>query len=226
MAAEHSVSERFIEVPRTARYWVEGSAGAARDVWFLLHGYGQLARDLLTAARPLAGAGRLLVAPEALSRFYPGGAGGGHSSSAVGASWMTREDREHEVADYVGYLDAVCAEVLAAVAPEPRMHLLGFSQGAATAARWAGCGQVRLDTLVLWGASPPVDLAKEARRRLAGLRVRLVHGTTDRLVNPDALAASAARLREDGADVTIESFEGGHRLDDTVLAALAHGQPA
>lgn len=219
MATDRSASERFIEVPRTARYWVEGSAKGARDVWFLLHGYGQLARDVLRSARPLAGAGRLVVAPEALSRFYPR-AGGGHSGSAVGASWMTREDREHEVADYVRYLDAVCADVLAAVAPPPRIHLLGFSQGAATAARWAGCGEVRPATLVLWGAAPPVDLAREARRRLAGLRVRLVHGTTDRLVNPEALAASAARLREDGALVTIESFEGGHRLDDTVLTAL------
>lgn len=226
MAAEHSAGERFIDVPRTARYWVEGSADGVRDVWFLLHGYGQLARDLLTAARPLAGAGRLLVAPEALSRFYTGGAGGGHGGSAVGASWMTREDREHEVADYVGYLDAVCAEVLAPIAPAPRVHLLGFSQGAATAARWAACGQVRPATLVLWGAAPPVDLAREARRRMAGLRVRLVHGTTDRLVNPEALAASAARLREDGAEVTIESFEGGHRLDDSVLAALAQSHPA
>ena len=149
MATDRSASERFIEVPRTARYWVEGSAKGARDVWFLLHGYGQLARDVLRAARPLAGAGRLVVAPEALSRFYPR-AGGGHSGSAVGASWMTREDREHEVADYVRYLDAVCAEVLAALAPRPRIHLLGFSQGAATAARWAGCGEVRPATLVLW----------------------------------------------------------------------------
>ena len=223
MAAEQSVGERFIEVPRTARYWVEGSAEGARDVWFLLHGYGQLARDMLAAARPLAGAGRLLVAPEALSRFYPGGAG--HSRSAVGASWMTREDREHEVADYVRYLDAVCAEVLAAIAPPPRVHLLGFSQGVATAARWAACGQIRPATLVLWGAAPPVDLAREVRHRLAGLRIRLVHGTTDRLVSPEALAASAARLREDGAGVTIESFEGGHRLDDTVLAALVRSQP-
>ena len=226
MAAEESVGEQFIEVPRTARYWVEGSADGARDVWFLLHGYGQLARDLLTAARPLAGPGRLLVAPEALSRFYPGGAGGSHSGSAVGASWMTREDREHEVADYVRYLDAVCAEVLGAIAPAPRVHLLGFSQGAATATRWAACGQVRPVTLMLWGAAPPVDLAREVRHRLAGLRVRLVYGTTDRLVNPDALAASAARLREDGAEVIIESYEGGHRLDDAVLAALVRSRPA
>jgi predicted esterase len=224
--ADQSVGERFIEVPRTARYWVEGSADGARDVWFLLHGYGQLARDLLAAARPLAGAGRLLVAPEALSRFYPGASGGSHADSAVGASWMTREDREHEVADYVRYLDAAGAEVLGAIAPPPRVHLLGFSQGVATATRWAACGQVRPVTLVLWGAAPPVDLAREVRHRLAGLRIRLVYGTTDRLVSPDALSASAAHLREDGAEVTIDSFDGGHRLDDTLLAALARSQPA
>jgi predicted esterase len=221
MAAERVLAERFLEVPRTARYWIEGAAGegeadAVRDVWFLLHGYGQLARDILEAAAPLAGPGRLVVAPEALSRFYPTGPG-------VGASWMTREDRQHEIRDYVRYLDAVADEVLAAAAfsPPPRVHLLGFSQGAATAARWAASGRIRPATLVLWGGAPPVDLNEGARRRLSGMRVRLIHGTRDRLVGPDALAGSAAGLREGGADVSIETFEGGHRLDATVLAALA-----
>ena len=45
---------------------------------------------------------RVLVAPEGLSRFYVNATHG-----LVGASWMTREDRQHEIDDYVGYLDAI-----------------------------------------------------------------------------------------------------------------------
>ena len=37
--------ERHLEVPRTARYWVLGEDVAEpREVWFVLHGYKQLAR--------------------------------------------------------------------------------------------------------------------------------------------------------------------------------------
>ena len=211
-----------MRIPRTARYWTEGDAATARDVWLILHGYGQLAADFLRAAGPLAGAGRLVVAPEALSRFYSSASeGGSHAGAGVGASWMTREDRDHEIADYVSYLDALLSRVMAALDPAPRVHVLGFSQGVATAARWVAAGGVRPATLVLWGSVPPADLDEAGRGRFAGLDVRLVHGTKDRLVVPEALEATVSRLRRDGAQVTIRTFEGGHRLDDGVLAALA-----
>lgn len=213
-----------MRVPRTARYWASGDPAAATDLWIILHGYGQLASELLTSAAALGGGGRLVVAPEALSRFYAAPAeGGSHAEAGVGASWMTREDREHEIEDYVSYLDALLSRVMAPLNGRPRVHLLGFSQGVATAARWVAAGGVRPATLVLWGSLPPADLDEAGRRRFRGLDVRLVHGTRDRLVSPDALQATVGRLRRDGAEVSVHTFEGGHRLDDQVLAALAAG---
>jgi predicted esterase len=211
-----------MRIPRTARYWTEGDTAAARDVWVILHGYGQLAADFLRAAGALAGPGRLVVAPEALSRFYAKAPeGGSHTDAGVGASWMTREDRDHEIDDYVGYLDALLSRVMAPQDPAPGVHVLGFSQGVATAARWVAAGEVRPATLVLWGSLPPADLDEAGRRRFVGLDLRLVHGTNDRLVTPDALEATVSRLRLEGARVTIRTFEGGHRLDHGVLAELA-----
>lgn len=216
-----------MRVPRTARYWTEGDGRSARDVWFVLHGYGQLAADLLAAAAPLAGDGRLVVAPEALSRFYATqAASGSHTDSAVGASWMTREDRGHEIEDYIAYLDALASRVLAPLDPAPRVHVLGFSQGVATAARWVAAGGVRPATLVLWGSLPPADLHEAGRRWSEGVDLRLVHGTRDRLITPDALEVTLSRLRREGAQVTVHTFEGGHRLDAEVLAGLAAGPAA
>ncbi|HJS73420.1 MAG TPA: phospholipase, partial [Vicinamibacteria bacterium] len=83
-----------LAVPRTARYLTLGPGeGPIEEVWFLLHGYGQLASELLHYARALAGDRRLLVAPEGLSRFYH------EDHEKVGASWMTREDRLAEIDD-------------------------------------------------------------------------------------------------------------------------------
>lgn len=214
-----------MRVPRTARYWTDGDAAGTTDLWIILHGYGQLAAELLASAAPLAGEGRLVVAPEALSRFYAAqAAGGSHARADIGASWMTREDREHEIEDYIDYLDALLSRVMAPLDPAPRVHVLGFSQGVATAVRWVAAGGVRPARLVLWGSVPPTDLRDTGW--MTGLDVRLVHGTRDRLITPDAIEVALARLRREGAQVTVQRFEGGHRLDDGVLAGLAAGSAA
>jgi dienelactone hydrolase len=80
-----------------------------------------------------------VVAPEALSRFYVDrGEPAAGTPARVGATWMTREDREAEIADYVRYLDrALDAAAGRPGAAAPALGVLGFSQGAATACRWA-----------------------------------------------------------------------------------------
>ncbi|NIP78275.1 MAG: phospholipase, partial [Gemmatimonadetes bacterium] len=88
-----------------------------REVWFVLHGYGQLAERFVRRFDALPGVRdgmRAVVAPEALSRFYvEEEVTGPHGpESRVGATWMTRADREHEIRDYVEYLDRVAAAVL------------------------------------------------------------------------------------------------------------------
>ncbi len=221
-----TISEHRLEVPRSARYYLWGDpASDIGDLWVVLHGYGQLARDLLAACHPLAGPGRLLVAPEALSRFYGGPADhGGHAETAVGASWMTREDREHEIADYVRYLDLLHRRIVATLSgPPARLHVLGFSQGAATAARWATLGAVTTPHLVLWAGIAPADLGQEALARLRGVRVDCVHGEHDAITRPADIAVAADRLTAAGAEVRTMTFPGGHRLDSATLHRLVPG---
>src|SRR2546430_15583039 len=136
------MQERFLETPRAARYFTLGIPETAGDIWVVCHGYGHLASRFLEKFRALEAPGRCIVAPEGLSRFYLTES---PSERRVGASWMTREDRLHEIADYVRYLDAVYREVLGRVeGPAARVTALGFSQGAATVSRWAALGQSRL----------------------------------------------------------------------------------
>jgi hypothetical protein len=90
-----------LAVPRTARVATLGGRNAD-EVWLVLHGYGQLASQFLHSFLPAARPGRLIVAPEALSRFYTT-----RKPDRVGATWMTREARDAEIQDYLGYLDLV-----------------------------------------------------------------------------------------------------------------------
>jgi predicted esterase len=126
-------TEWTLPVSRTARYATLGTFDASvRDCWIVCHGYGQLAAGFVTEFEPLLAPGRLIVAPEGLSRFYLEG-----ESGAIGASWMTRESRETEIADYVGYLDAVYHQIQARTENDAlRVTAMGFSQGTATICRW------------------------------------------------------------------------------------------
>jgi dienelactone hydrolase len=210
---------RHVVVPRTARLYTLGDAAEARERWVVLHGYGQLASYFVRHFAPLAD-GRVVVAPEALSRFYLESRDSGVHGPRVGATWMTREDREAEIADYVRYLDLALDDAAPGDLP---LSVLGFSQGTATACRWLAARDVRgaapAERLVLWAGDvpPELDLGAAWLRRT---RLTFVAGTSDRFISPEVLASLRARL--DGAAVpyTLVTFDGDHRLDAATLTGL------
>ena len=213
--------EHHIEVPRTARYLTLGPAEAA-DLWVVLHGYGQLASRFLRRFEPLDDGSRRIVAPEALSRFYVRSEGGRHGAeSTVGATWMTREDRETEIRDYVRYLDILAEQEMAP--GRAKVTILGFSQGVATACRWATLGSVRPDRLVLWGDFLPPDLdMAAAERRWRDVDVVLVRGAADRTLGSERLASQEAeRMARAGLSARTVGYEGGHDIEPHTLQRLA-----
>lgn len=222
-AGEHPAVERHIAVTRTARYWMLGAGrGRPSEAWFVLHGYRQLARRFLRRFEGIAGAGRLVVAPEALSRFYVESEVGRHGpGSVVGATWMTREEREHEIGDYVAYLDAVAREVLDGLGTEPGITVLGFSQGVATASRWVTYGKVRPRRVILWGDYLPPDLDMErASATLGRAELVVVRGTRDRSLSARLEADEAERMEAVGLAARTVTYRGGHDVDEPTLRAL------
>lgn len=217
--------EGHLVVTRTARYAVLGEEVAApAEVWFALHGFGMLAARFLAAFQPLADGSRRIYAPEALNRYYLDAGGVQHGpDSRVGATWMTREDRLVEIADYVRYLDTLYRHVFAELPRgQVRKVVLGFSQGAATAARWAATGNAVLDGVILWGSPAPPDLdLAEAARKWAGTPLTLVYGREDRYFDEARAVAEAERLRAAGIVPELVSFDGGHRIDPETLMRLA-----
>lgn len=213
-----------LTVPKTARYYTLGDAGAhVSEVWMVCHGYGQLAHPFLASFERVASPTRLIVAPEALSRFYlDRSALPNDQPLRVGATWMTREDRDHEIADQVAYLDALHDLVRPAAPAAVRLRVLGFSQGVATVARWLALGRARADELILWaGAFPPdVELTGFARR-LGPASVVLVAGSRDELASWTAADSQLQRFTDAGVSARLVAFEGGHRLDDATLDQLA-----
>ncbi len=219
------MQEHHITVRRTARYHTLGPLdGSAAHLWIACHGYAQLAGRFMRHLVPLDDGTRLIVAPEALNRFYIESKPGRHGPDAkVGATWMTREDRLTEISDYVGYIDTLCDTLLAHVDRERvTITALGFSQGAATVARWAVHGRTAPDHLILWASPlpPEIDIGAGAEAIVRLRRVSIVVGARDDAAQ-QALPAELDRLARLGLQYVLHTFDGGHHLDADTLRALA-----
>ncbi|HET7187631.1 MAG TPA: dienelactone hydrolase family protein [Gemmatimonadaceae bacterium] len=227
-AADTTITSHALVVPRTARYYTLGPThGFPRELWFACHGYGQLAGRFLRQFATLDDGTRLIVAPEGLSRFYldPIPQRRNDPSPRIGATWMTREDRDAEIADYVEYLERLSTEVRHPLrGAAPRLVVLGFSQGTATVCRWLAASEVRVDHLVLWGGTipPELDLAQWASR-LHGAAITLVAGEQDEFTTPAAVTSEAERLSAAGVAFTLQRYPGGHTIDSPALLRLAEG---
>ncbi len=208
------MKEHHIRVQRTARYHVLGDPARAKVLWIVLHGYGQLARYFLNKFAGLR-TDLAIIAPEGLSRYYMDD---GHQR--VGASWMTREDREEEIRDQRDYLDDL-VDVLRRTNPTAPINVLGFSQGVATACRWSLAGRTRIQQLVLWaGSIPPEPGPKELNAGWAHLEIDIVLGTEDPYISDNELQALAARLDLAGVPHQVHRFTGGHALEPVLLGRL------
>jgi predicted esterase len=223
--AVQGIAEQHLSVRRTARLATIGARStAARDVWVVCHGFGHLARTFIQPFKAIEREDRLIVAPEALNRYYLDTSLKPHGpDSKIGATWMTREDRENEITDYVAYLDDVCDWVFAEVPyATAKLTVLGFSQGVATVARWLARGRTRADNVILWGGALPDDIPAGAiKKALSGRAVTVVAGSTDEFATPERVKLAVAALEKEGVTPKMLSFEGGHVIDGDTLVSIA-----
>ncbi len=222
------LSPIHISVPKTARYYQIGTPNPlVRDVWVVCHGFSQLAADFAVPFQPLEDDSRLIVVPEALSRFYLDTRPGHSADSKVGALWLTREDREAEIGDIVTYLDTLYERILKELVShgvnrdQIRVHALGFSQGGPAVSRWAAHGAAVVDQLVPWAHGIPQDVNLRALgERRPKLTIDVVYGTRDRFIGEDAIEEQRAVLQSSGVPYRMHAFSGGHSLNLVMLREL------
>ncbi len=216
-----TMKKHTIPINRTARFYTLGPTGPeAEEIWFVLHGYGQLANYFIRNFECLDNGKRLIVAPEALSRFYVG-----RNPSRVGATWMTQVEREQEIQDYIAYLNQVAFLILDVVESRRKpMTVLGFSQGATTASRWVTMGRLPAQHLIMWAGQIAHDLdLDEYGPVLSALNPFFVIGDNDEYVTPEGLQKEKERLESHDIAYRHIPFEGEHRLDRTILEELCTG---
>jgi len=211
---------RNIVTNKNARYYILGEPGPhIRQIWFVCHGYGQLAGEFLQNFEVIKKRDLLIVAPEGLHRFYLY-----RGTGKVGASWMTSEDRLKDIEDYIYYLDKVCREILSLCnTAKTTISALGFSQGTATACRWALQGKSSIQRLILWGGYFPPDTPWEtSRHRLNTIKTQFIFGEQDPYIKPEFHPQQLALLRQKKVNFDVKTFKGHHEIKANILIELAN----
>jgi predicted esterase len=209
-----------IKVIKTARYYTLGEPGRhVEHLWFVLHGYGQLAAYFIRHFQSIVSPTTCIVAPEGLSRYYLDS-----KFDRIGASWMTKEDRLTEIVDQQQYLNQLLEQFSGWCAPaQPVFHVLGFSQGTATAWRWAmQQPHLPIARLILWGGTLPTDFQAIPNRPLS-MQVVGVYGEEDEYFSEQKLVEIRQhyeRFKNEGALVDFLTYKGGHTIDQAILGQL------
>jgi predicted esterase len=210
--------QKKVTVPKTARYFLSAEPNPQfREVVFVCHGYAQLASEFLNNFNVIANENRLIVSPEGLHRFYLRG-----GQDKVVASWMTKEDRLDDIADYVHWLDQCAADVLLLCAPDVKITVLGFSQGASTASRWASFGMTQINHLILWCGFFPPDLPPENKVKCEALTV--VTASDDKFIDAATEEKNLASIKALFATYKHIRFNGAHEVHTGTLSDVFEGK--
>jgi predicted esterase len=216
--------EQHINFNFKGRYYTLGEINKdTLQIWFVLHGYGQLAQYFLKKFNSLEAKNICVIAPEGLSRFYledinTRSQGG---SSRVGATWMTKEDRLTDIENYITYLNSIYQKELAGLTSIPPVTLFGFSQGVATVARWALYGSVQFQRLIFWAGILPPDIDFElGKDKVRGKEVIQIYGKQDPFINADRLNEMKKLCNQLEITPQIIEYDGKHEIDESVLAQI------
>lgn len=206
--------EKHIDFSYSARYFQLGELNAStKQVIFALHGYGQQAKYFIRKFDHLTKNNICIIAPEGLNRFYLEG-----FSGRVGATWMTKEDREADIRNYVAYLNSIYTSLNLY---DSKISILGFSQGAATASRWISRGQVDFSSLILWAGIFPPDMNLEnSTTVLKNKKITYVYGKQDKFITEDRIKEMDQISADLAVTPQVLTFNGEHHLDEDVLTQI------
>jgi len=203
-----------IRTEKTGHYFTHGTITEnTRFVWVCLHGYGQLGKYFIQRFEFLNPESHYVVVPEGLNRFYFEGV-----NERPVASWMTKEDRLDEIADYIQYLELLRHKLGWDKNENIKVIFFGFSQGVTTLLRWLHDMAPRADYLLLWAGGIPDDiLYKHQKDYFSRIQCHYFLGDKDPYIKPEMITEKQDMTNSMGLALQLEIYTGDHRVDESVL---------
>lgn len=209
-----NVEAHSIEIKRSARWFHIGELpNNCSEIIIVLHGYGQHPSYMLNGLQTLIAPGRCICAPEGLSRFYIHGMKG-----RIGASWMTRDDREQEIKDYLAYLTYWFKSIN--IPKSTPVTLIGFSQGVCTAARWVANG-AKINTLMFSSGTLPLEWSISTPNLSSSLKeIHIIRPKNDEFYTLNVFKEDLSTLKKMDFPIEIHEPEGTHTLNPKLLCEI------
>ena len=210
--------KKTLQIEKKARYFQLGNPGNNTSiVWVVLHGYGMLSEFFIQKFKKLENKNTLILAPEALNRFYID-----TNYGRVGASWMTKDERQDDIKENIKYLNSLMDQIIKDIGHNKfKINVLGFSQGGATACRWIFKSGLKFENLIMWAGDIPKDtLIEDNRLKWNDINTHLVMGEKDELINKEMKAKFLKLVTDYKLDYKLTLYDGDHRIYPDVLMEL------
>lgn len=206
----------FIPTTKTGSVSLLGNPDIATNFWLVLHGYGQLAENFQKHFENWDLDQHYFVFPNALNYFYLKSGKG-----EVGASWMTKCERENDISDNNTYLNNVYKQLILPYIKKSQQHfyVIGFSQGAATLIRWLAMENISIEKIILWGAIFPPDMEQE--KYLINLKQTewwYFIGTEDEFISKEEKEKQKQFFQSQKFSIHWIEYEGKHAFNGKLLS--------
>ena len=212
--------KKQISISKTGKYSQIGKCSKKiNNVWIVLHGYGMLSEYFVKKFECIINETTLVIAPEATNRFYLE-----NNYNRVGASWMTKLDREQEISDNILFLDKLFSIIKKDIGHDNfKLNTLGFSQGGPALVRWLMSNKLNTNSLILWGSDIPKDsLVIENKSRWNSMNLKIVIGKNDEYINEEKKQEFVGVVKSYGLKYDLIEYEGSHKIIEEELKKIAN----
>ena len=210
--------KKQISIPKTHKYSQIGEfSEKTNTVWIVLHGYGMLSEFFIKKFECILNEKTVVIAPEGSNRFYLN-----NNYSRVGASWMTKVDKEKDIEDNISFIETLYTKIVDDIGHNNfKLKTLGFSQGGATLVRWIMSNSIKVDSLILWGSDIPQDsLTNQNKSRWSSINIKIVIGKKDEYISDENKKKVIDAVNAYGLSYKLIEYDGPHKIIESELIKL------
>ena len=210
--------KKQISIPKTHKYSQLGEfSEKTNTVWIVLHGYGMLSEFFIKKFECILNEKTVVIAPEGSNRFYLN-----NNYSRVGASWMTKVDKEKDIEDNISFIETLYTKIVDDIGHNNfKLKTLGFSQGGATLVRWIMSNSIKVDSLILWGSDIPQDcLTNQNKSRWSSINIKIVIGKKDEYISDENKKKVIDAVNSYGLSYKLIEYDGPHKIIESELIKL------
>ena len=187
------------------------------NIWIVFHGYGQLSKYFIRRFDVLEGDKNYIIAPQGLSKFYVD-----EDYKNVGASWLTKEDRESDLLNQQKYLIKLMDELKLKIDfSKIKINFFGFSQGVSALTRLLMNYNMKVNNIIIWAGWVPDEFFNINKDVLKDTNLFFVVGNKDKYYNNPIIKGYLKKIKNIlNKEIDYFVFNGGHIVDRKVLKKI------